>query len=319
MARRIIKAKQIELVDTDDRVPSPGRIPIIKAATIELIDEEKEKKNINRIVKARNIEREEEKVFIGVEENKRAQPTAPKEDTGAVDKPKAKLKKEVKPPFKPKELPKKEDVEFLHWQAEQDLEAAQEKAQSIIDEAKKKATAITNKAEKDMKKYQDDMRKKIRQDKESADLHNAQEKENAQQYVEQLRSDAEYEKQVLLGNMEAEVVNLVLDLIGHIISHELADSNRWIGYLVRKILYQQRIIEPFEIGVSSSIYANLTEQDVMELTNIIKGTTLVERPDLPDYACIIGTDNGEIYYDTWNALESVRQDLLLVNQVGGAY
>ncbi|OOB77533.1 MAG: hypothetical protein BEN18_01665 [Epulopiscium sp. Nuni2H_MBin001] len=320
MARNIIKAKQIELIDADDRIYSPGRMPIIKSRKVELIDdEERYRRDGSRILKPWTIEELDNKVYVGTEENSQNHIPQPKIEVKPEEQDFKKKKKDPKPPFKRKELPKKEDIEFLYWQAEQHLEAAEDKAESIVEEARKEAVSITKKAEKDMKKYQDDMRKKIRQDKESADLHNAQEKENAQQYVEQLKYEAEQEKQVLLGNMETEVVNLVLDLLGHIISHELADSNRWIGYLVRKILYQQRIIEPFELGVSSKIFSTLTDSDIFELTNIIKGTTLIERPDLPDYACIIGTDNGEIYYDAWNALENVRQDLLLVHQVGDSH
>ncbi len=149
-----------------------------------------------------------------------------------------------------------------------------------------------------------------------ADIHIAAQKEEAKRYIENLKQEAIREKNQTLAAIEGEVVDLVVHLLDHIIGNELSSSNKWVKCLVNKLLHNENIIKDAEIGLSSRVYASMTPVDIAEIEGLIKNVSIIERPDLQDYTCVILTDNGEICYDVNETLENVKKDLRLLEKLG---
>ncbi|OOO00129.1 MAG: hypothetical protein ATN35_08940 [Epulopiscium sp. Nele67-Bin004] len=193
------------------------------------------------------------------------------------------------------------------------------KKQAVIEETKSEASFILQDAKIQANTYAQEMQEKIEKDKKEADIHIGEMKKKAQKEIDVLKKKAkqqiEKEKKQVLVDSEPDIIDLVSDLLDFIISNEIENSGIWLKYLVRKILRQESSIENVKIQISSKVYSITTEDELEEIKTIAKNVTVSERSDLPDYACIIVTDVGEIHYDVSKTLDKVKKDLKLLNKV----
>lgn len=196
---------------------------------------------------------------------------------------------------------------------------AKDEANQIINNAYAEANQILASANAEVEQLKNSTNEKIKEQTEQAQNQIQAQQDEAKLLCDNLINQAENEKQHILSQTEPEIVDLIIDLVGHIISHEMDSNSRWVKYLVKKILNNENITSNIEIGLPQTVYSKLDEEEFSQLENIVKGSKVVERLDMDGYTCIISTDNGDIIYNPQETLKKVTDDLKLLKQIGEKY
>ncbi|OON97987.1 MAG: hypothetical protein ATN36_00195 [Epulopiscium sp. Nele67-Bin005] len=199
---------------------------------------------------------------------------------------------------------------------------AQEQASEMLADAKKQADEIVMKAKDEAKEFLDEIDKErqafdkeIQATRKKAETEAKKMVDDATKKVKQLKAEAETEKKAILVEAEQEVINLINHLTSHLIGHELRSSSKWLHYIVRNMLNHQSLEQKFCVNVSPTVYNNLTEDEIKQIEGMCKDLTITENANLKEFACTIGTETGDIYYDVNEGLETLCKDLLLLQQI----
>lgn len=209
----------------------------------------------------------------------------------------------------------KENITKLEEEARATLDNASLKANSILEEAKLEVEKKLELADKQIEEEKNEFEKQLNLRKEKTEKEIKFKLDEAIKSSEKIKKEAMIEKQKLLESLEGEVVDLVTTLIGHIVCNEVSQSNRWIAFLVRKLISGEDIAPNIEISLSDTLYESLSEDEIKEIESIIKGSTVNKKDYLNAYNVEISTDNGQILYDPIISLDEVIKDLNLISEV----
>ena len=183
------------------------------------------------------------------------------------------------------------------------LEEAYIKAQEIIEDANREANAI--------KELANDQAENLLKENE-ANLVEQQDRVNDE--CNKLLLDAHNEREALLNSLYGDIKDTIYKLVGHIISNEVAKSNNWVNYLVKKLLSIHHIEDEATLKVNNTVYNGLSETDIAKIkeNNIVK---IEIDNELSDTACILEADNTGIQYDIKDGLDRVLKDISLITKL----
>jgi len=195
------------------------------------------------------------------------------------------------------------------------LENAKEQADSIISAAKLEVQQMHESTDKQIEEEKIEFEKQLKRREDELELQGADILFEAYQNSDDIQAEALTEKKQILDSIEGSVIDLLISLLGSIVSNEIAHSNKWIAFLVHKLLFGEDIDPNIEIGLSKAVYDRLTEDEIVEIESINKGAQVVRNARLSDYTIEISTDRGQIIYDPLDSLEELKKDLRLLSEV----
>lgn len=192
----------------------------------------------------------------------------------------------------------------LEQEIQERLAAANQQAEVIITEAMARGQAI----EKDA------------QDKHEAILAEAygkQEKiiQSYQTEAESITRAAYDEKQQMLEAVEGEVVETMIEILKHLISEEVNGHVEWLRLVVKKMMFEDRTSEQFELLVSSNNLRLIEADEKNFRSELTKLAEIKVDETLNDTTCILKTEQGCIEYDLTKGLEKVISELRILKGI----
>ncbi|OON94086.1 MAG: hypothetical protein ATN31_00540 [Candidatus Epulonipiscioides saccharophilum] len=208
-----------------------------------------------------------------------------------------------------------ESITKLEEETRLTLENATAQADQMISEAKLEVEKMYELADKQIEEEKKEFEKQLNYKKDESDKEYANIINQANQSAQKIHEQALFEKNQTLQNIESEVVDLVIALVGSIVSNEVSNSNKWIPYIVSKLLFGEDIAPDIEIGLSESVYDSLTKEELSDLSNVRKNAKVDVNDRLSGHTIEISTDRGQIIYDPFKSLREVTKDLKLLSEV----
>lgn len=139
--------------------------------------------------------------------------------------------------------------------------------------------------------------------------------QTAKQEVEHLIEVAYQEKQQILNQAEPEVVEIIETLVGHIIHEEVARNNKWIAYIVKKMIMREKIIGGITVYVSPQVLESITEEEYKSFEQLKQEVILRADEEVNSTTCLVETSEGSILYDLSEGLDRILLELNMLKQL----
>lgn len=208
----------------------------------------------------------------------------------------------------------KEDA-LEDYDIDQILANAKRQAEEIIQNATEKARDMIQEALNTIQGKEEESQKYVDQLIENANIEKTAILEEAKSRADMIIKEAEQKKNQCIVEAEQDMVNIIIDIVGHVISKELADNSQWVSLLVRKMIDTENISEEIDVFVPKDIYTKLATEDIQKLSNDKVKVTIREDDSLNDTKIVVATKQGNIEYDVKMGLEKVFHDIRVLQSL----
>lgn len=207
------------------------------------------------------------------------------------------------------------DKEVCEKEREALLKQAKLEAAQILAEAQDDAKRIIEQANQQVSQMHLDSEKICLELQEEVKLKVASIQEDAKRESENLINEAYHEKEAILRGVEPEIVNLVQQLVSHIVQEELVAHTEWIMLLLKKARQKEHIRERVELIINPTLAQRLSEKEREAIQSFGEGVTLNIDESLNDTSCAIKTSHGSMVYDVKQGLEKVLKELSILQSL----
>lgn len=195
------------------------------------------------------------------------------------------------------------------------LKKAKEEAQAIIEQASLKANQIIQDALNKIKIQEEESEKYSKQIIEEARNRETAILEEAKSKAEMMIKEAEKRKKSCIAEAEKDMVQMIVKIVGHVISQELVDNTDWVGLLVKRMIDTENISDNVEVFVPRKVYTQLTSEDIKNFSNDKVTVTIKEDETLDDAKIVLVTQQGNIEYDVQAGLKKVIHDIKVLQSI----
>lgn len=201
------------------------------------------------------------------------------------------------------------------YDIDQILTNAKRQAEEIIQNATEKARDMIQEALNTIQAKEEESQKYVDQLIEDAHVEKTAILDEANRKAEMITKEAEQKKNECIVEAEQDMINMIIDVVRHVIGKELMDNSQWVGLLVRKMIDTENISEDIDVFVPKEVYTKLTTQDIQNLSNDKVKVTIREDDSLNDTKIVVATKQGNIEYDVQMGLEKVIHDIKVLQSL----
>lgn len=194
-------------------------------------------------------------------------------------------------------------------------EQAIKQKEEILIQAKREAGEIMANAYEEIRITREEELKKIEQRIQEA-------KEQAENMIQtakieeaQIIETAYNQKQEMLEQATPEVVEVIKMLVSHVLHEEVAKGNQWISYVVKKMIFKEKLLDDLVVYVSPHILASITTEEYKEFDSLKNQITLESDESLNNITCMVETTEGSILYDLSEGIDKIIKDLTVLEQL----
>lgn len=138
--------------------------------------------------------------------------------------------------------------------------------------------------------------------------------ENAELESNDIITKAKVEKATILESISGDIEKTVIGLVGNLIDFELASSNRWVGYLVKRMLSSGGFDGELILRLNTEIYQGMSKEETDLIYNLKQDIRVITDTGLSRSACIIESGDCAIEYDIKDGLRDMLRDIETIHK-----
>ena len=206
------------------------------------------------------------------------------------------------------------DLEALRYEAELIIANAEKKANKLSDEiistARNQAKTFEHDTREKLKVEAEQVREEAKQQGYEQAIKEAQlEADGIIQEANDIKQDAINEKEEMLANVEPEMVNLMIDILDHLIGVEKETNKKTITTLIKSGLARANPSGKITIHVSPEDYPAVDKNDLFQELDTMAELEVIEDPSVRKAGCIIETEIGTIDSSLDTQYKALRKNL----------
>lgn len=123
------------------------------------------------------------------------------------------------------------------------------------------------------------------------------------------------QKQKILEQATPEVVEVIKMLVTHILYEEVVKGNQWISYVVKKMIFKEKLLGDLVVHLSPDVLASITTEEYKEFENLKNKITLEADESLNNTTCMVETTEGSILYDLSEGIDKIIKELTILEKL----
>lgn len=215
--------------------------------------------------------------------------------------------------YEPEEVPQI-DLQALEYEAELIIANAEKRAHSlsdeIIDNARNQAKKLETDTKERLKEEIEELKEETKQKAYDEAMAEAQlERDGIIQEANQIKQDAHDYREELIKEVEPEMVNLMIDILDHLIGVEKETNAKTITTLIKSGLQRANPSGKIVVHVSTADYPHVDKDEIFQHLDTMAELEILEDPTIRRSGCIIETEIGTIDSSLDTQYKALRKNL----------